>query len=1702
PLLRAGLCRLGAGDHVLLLTAHHAVSDGWSTGILVDELLACYDSADPPADPSATLPADPLPPPVVQYGDYAAWQRDQRSAGEWEPARAYWRQRLAGVPPLELPTDQPRGAEQTFAGGSYDFRLDQRLTERLERFGRGRRATLYMVLLAAYQVLLSRHSGQRDFAVGSPVAGRPLPELERLIGLFVNLLPMRADLAGEPSFGELVDRTRGAALDAWAHQALPFEHLVRELDIERDPSRAPVFQAVFALQNYLAAGPREADGPRVASGPGAAGGLRVAPFPFGLTATRYDLEWYASPAPDGIECTFVYHRDLFTPQRIGWLSGHLIALLESAVTDPDLPVSALPMLTAEELAEAAARNHTAADLGEPTCLHRLVLDQAARTPDALAVRDARGELRYGELEAQARRLAGRLTESGVAPGELVAVVMERGAEQVTATLAIQLAGAAYLPVDPDLPPERRRHLLERGECRVALTQPWLADRLAWPSEVTVFTGAGDADPYAGPGPATPDDLGYVIFTSGSTGDPKGVMIDHAAAGNTVRDINQRFGVGPSDRVLAISALSFDLSVYDVFGTLAAGGTLVMPEPAASKDPAAWARWVREQRVTVWDSVPALMELLVEQAEADGTDLSSLRLVLLSGDWIPLDLPDRIRALAPDAQVISLGGATEGSIWSIWHSIGEVDPAWRSIPYGTPLANQSFRILDQHRRPVPVGVTGELHIGGAGVARGYWRDPERTAASFVSHPGTGERLYRTGDLGRYRPDGVIEFLGRVDAQVKIRGYRIELGEIEAHLARRPDVAEAVVAVRRDHSGQQLVGYVVPAASTAPPAHELRTFLHQSLPGYMVPSRYVSLPRLPLSANGKVDRDQLPAPPPGADAGAGPGADPESPTTAAEKAVVEVWRQILGVDAVGLDSDFFDLGGHSLAAIQAVTRLRRTLPEAAVGVTDLFRHPTPRELATLIDRPTAAGSRRLLHRLTPPVPGRTPTLSCVCVPYGGGQPLAYRPLADALPEDWTLYAVAIPGHDPGVPEEAVPAVEEVAERCAAEVLETVTGPLVVYGHCGVGGALAVELARRLEAAGREVQAVYLGAVFPFARPRGRLAGALARLVRHDRLGGVRAYQNRLTAMGADVAGLEPDQVRFMVHSLRRDTHHAEEYFTRLLDAQAAPLRAPVISVVGERDPATDFYRERYREWQFLTSATGLVILDEAGHYFLTYRAADLAEVLTRTRPEVASGQPRALSRQARGPDARWWLEEVSSGATGGQPPDASTPDPSFWRFLVVALSQLVTFVGTAVTDFALPVWIYTTTGSLGQFALFMMLAIVPGILAAPLLGTLVDRSSRRTMMIAGSAAGGLTQVVLGVLVWTGSLQIWHTYPLVVCLSVALTMHRLAYVSAVPQLVPKRYLGHANGVVQLAGGVAQFVAPLAAVALLATVGLEGILIFDVVSFGVAIGAVLLLRFPATLAYVPRESLATEIAEGFRQSLGHPGLRAMVGYFALLNLLLSPLLMSLLPLSLSFGTLTTAGTVAFVGGIGAALGGLAMVAWGGPARQRMRGMLLASLLFGGFAVVTGLQPSLVAVGVGAFGLWATLSLVNGVYLTIIHVKVPQRYHGRVIALNQAVAWSTLPLGFAVVAPLAERLLEPLLAADGVLAPTVGAVIGTGPGRGLGLMYLLFGVAITGLALAAMRHRTLARFDEEVPDAVPDDLVGAQALRDRAPAEHDLPRP
>jgi MFS family permease len=513
--------------------------------------------------------------------------------------------------------------------------------------------------------------------------------------------------------------------------------------------------------------------------------------------------------------------------------------------------------------------------------------------------------------------------------------------------------------------------------------------------------------------------------------------------------------------------------------------------------------------------------------------------------------------------------------------------------------------------------------------------------------------------------------------------------------------------------------------------------------------------------------------------------------------------------------------------------------------------------------------------------------------------------------------------------------------------------------------------------------------------------------------------------------------------------------------------------------------------------VVVLAEAGHFFLKYRAAEVAEIITTTHQALSREEPdvERLRRPARGPDATWWLHEVSRSDT---PVRSAGVQPSIGRFLAVSSSQLVSVVGSALTEFAVPLWIYTTTGSVLQFALLAVVGLVPGLLTAPIAGAIIDRSSRRRVMLGGDIAAFGTQLAFGVLLWTGNLSVGVIYPLLGCLSVALTFQRIAYATALPQLVPKHYLGHANGIMQLGFGTAQLLVPIFAVGLLAGIGLGGILILDVVSYAVAIIVLLFVRFPATMAWRRRESIMAEIMGGLRYSLGHRGFVGMLLFFVVLNVFLSPLLLMFGPLVLSFAGIAEVGRIAFLAGVGTFAGALIMIVWGGPRRLRLRGVLLCTLGLACFSMVTGLRADLTVIAIGVCGMTAWLTLLNGIYATIVQVKVPQRFHGRVFAMNTLIAWSTLPIGFGLVAPYAASVLDPLLLPSGALAPTVGSLIGTGPGRGIGFMYLLFGAAILVVVLVAMRVPALARFDQEVPDAIADDLVGVQALRGAAPTIDD----
>ncbi|MGH3754099.1 MAG: non-ribosomal peptide synthase/polyketide synthase, partial [Pseudonocardiaceae bacterium] len=929
PLLRVGVVRLSAAEQVLTVAMHHIVTDGWSTGVLLGELGVLYSAAVAGQEPGLAVLG-------VQYADYAVWQRELLSGPALDPALGYWRAQLAGAAPLELPTDRPRPAVLTAAGASYEFVVPAGVTARLKELGRQRDGTLFMTLVAACQVLFSRWSGQDDIVVGTVVSGRDRAELENVIGFFVNTLVLRSRVVGGQSFTEFLAGVRETVLDAFGHQQVPFERLVDELAPVRDTSRTPLFQAMVVLQNA----PGQA--------PGLAG-LEVSVLELPVTTANFDVTVQFQESGDELVGALQYNTDLFDAATMARMADHLLVLLAGIADDPGQPVGDIPLLTEAERHRVLVGYNDTDRAVAPTTLPELFAAQVAARPDAEALRCGPVSLSYAELDAQANRLAHRLIGSGVGPEQLVAVALPRSVDMVVALLAVTKAGGGYVPVDPDYPQQRIAFMLTDAAPVVVLTSTAAAQRLpALPGTARVLID----DPavltgMAAHAPTDTDRLGalalahpaYVIYTSGSTGAPKAVVVPHAGLSNLTAAEISHYQAGPGDRVLAMSSPSFDAAVLELGMSLLAGAVLVIPPegPLAGETLVAALEGGRISHALI---PPAALATIDPGIAATG--LPEFTTVIVGGDVCSAELAAR---WAPGRRMINSYGPTETTVVASWSAPLAGGPG--RPPIGSPIPNTRSYLLDNGMRPVPAGVTGELYIAGAGLARGYLRRPGLTASRFVANPfgAPGQRMYRSGDLARWTPGGELMYLGRADEQVKIRGFRIEPGEIEAVLLAHPGISEVVVTARGDHPGAtRLVAYLVPAAGPVPTPAQLRSHLAQALPEYMIPAVFVVLEALPLGPTGKLDRRALPAP----DQAAEPVVAYVAPRSPTEHTLAEIWAEVLGVERVGVDDNFFESGGDSILSIQLVSRVRK----AGFGLTskDIFFHQTVAKLALVV---TAAG-----------------------------------------------------------------------------------------------------------------------------------------------------------------------------------------------------------------------------------------------------------------------------------------------------------------------------------------------------------------------------------------------------------------------------------------------------------------------------------------------------------------------------------------------------------------------------------------------------------------------------------------------------------------------------------------------------------------------------------------------------------------------------
>ena len=1064
PLFQAHLLKLSADDHFLLLTVHHIVADGWSFEILFHELSTLYTAFL--AGRQSTLPLLD-----VQYADFAFWQRGLQRSGKLEKALDYWTKRLTGIPPLlELPTDFPRPAEQTYRGSYCERPIGPVLTNKIRQLSDKTNATLFMTILAAFQTLLHRYSGQTNILVGSPVTNRTRVEFEPLIGFFVNMLPLRADFSGTQSVRELLGQVRNSTLEALSQDELPFEMLVRELKPNRNLGHTPLFQvALMFLQ----------DGHHLLQLPG----LSAETYPISTATSKFDLTLFVRDTKDGLLLWLEYSTDLFESGTVSRMLGHLECLFESMVANPDENISQLNLLPDTERQQILVGwNQTALDYPTEKTVHALFEEQAARTPDAIAVEYERRRISYAELNRRASALATELRQRGVKRETAVGIYVERSIDMVVAVLGTLKAGGFYIPLDPAFPKDRLAYMVTDAQIPVLITQSRLTAEL--PEHRAEVVHVDKIDPRTSSMPedasanqSTATDLAYTLFTSGTTGRPKGVQISHRAVVNFLHSMQQKPGLRADDVLLAVTTLSFDIAGLELYLPLITGAKVVIASREETVDGARLAKLIKSGGITVMQATPATWRMMIEAGWEGNPKLK----ILCGGEAIDRGLADQL--LSRCGELWNMYGPTETTIWSTTERLLPN----QSISIGRPIANTQIYILDTNGQPTPSGVTGELLIGGDGVARGYLGRPELTAEKFIPDPfnrNTAHRLYRTGDLARFRADGRIEFLGRSDFQVKIRGFRIEIGEIETALALIAGVARAVVTVREDKPGEKrLVAYIVPKMPSSPRAPSangsdtpamldvtaLRNALRTTLPDYMLPAAFVFLESLPLTPNGKVDRKALPEP----DKTANVEIHYEAPRGPTEEKLAEIMASLLRLPKVGRADDFFALGGYSILAVSLFNEIERMFGKR-IPIATLFRAPTVAALAVELDAEHVSEKKWVSLVPIQPV-GKKPRFFCV---HGaGGNILLYRDLVRSLGTDYPFYGLQSQGLDKQT--KPLTTVEEMAERYLEEIRALQPeGPYCLGGYC-LGGTIAYEMAQQLHQEGHEVALLALFDTYNFTR-----------------------------------------------------------------------------------------------------------------------------------------------------------------------------------------------------------------------------------------------------------------------------------------------------------------------------------------------------------------------------------------------------------------------------------------------------------------------------------------------------------------------------------------------------------------------------------------------------------------------------------------------
>jgi amino acid adenylation domain-containing protein len=1057
-LVRATLLRLREEEQVLLVTMHHIITDGWSCSVFLRELSTLYAafSTDQPS---------PLPELPIQYADFAVWQRDRLQGKFLTTQLNYWKQQLQGkLPVLQLPTDRPRPAITSFAGAKQYFKFSKALTDALKQFNQQEDTTLFMSLLAAFNVLLYRYTDQKDILIGSPIANRSRPELEGMLGLFVNTLVLRNNLSGNPSFRELLHRVREVTLNAYAHQDLPFEILVEELHPERDLSRNPLYEIMFVLQNSPVSVQEVS-------------GLTLRTLEFDSGTAQLDIFLSMSKTQEGLTGCLEYNTDIFDSTTIAQFINNFQTLLENIVADPEKRISELSLLTTQEQEQLLFNfNQTHADYPQDATLHQLFEQQVERSPDFIALISQSEELTYRQLNHRANQLAHYLQKQGVTKETLVAICLERSTDMVVGILAILKAGGAYIPLDPSYPVERLRFMLLDSQVSLVISHSSFVNNfghmtfdkrqmmfISLDNDWEIIQQESQENPINA---SKAENLAYIIYTSGSTGTPKGVLGTHRGTVNGLHWLWKTYPFTPGEVCCQKTAISFVDSVWEIFAPLLQGIPTVIINDATVLDSQLFIQALAHHKVTRIILVPSLLRLLLDNYSHLTKKLSHLKIWITSGEALSVKLAQTFRELIPDAKLINLYGSSEVSANATYYDTSLLQDQANSVPIGRPIDNTLVYVMSRDLQPTPVGVVGELYVGGDGLARGYLHRPELTQERFIDNPFIpGTKLYKTGDLARYLKDGHLEYLGRRDEQVKLRGFRVELGEIANVIAQHPDVQESVVVASDDaQENQRLIAYIVTRKQDI--ATKLLPYLQQTLPNYMLPSAFVVLEALPLTPNGKVDKRALPT-----DDIIRPNTTQSfiAPRNFTELSLAKLWENLLNTSPIGVTDNFFDLGGHSFLAVRLMAQIQDRFGHN-LTLSTLFENPTIEKLATIVSQPSRTSSNSPLVAIN----SNGSKIPFFCIHGAGGGINNYFKLSKRLGEDYPFYALE---HTPNQEEPEIVSVEETATRYLKEIRKVQpNGPYLLGGHC-YGGVLAFEIAQQLQRLGQTVGLlVVIDAIIP--------------------------------------------------------------------------------------------------------------------------------------------------------------------------------------------------------------------------------------------------------------------------------------------------------------------------------------------------------------------------------------------------------------------------------------------------------------------------------------------------------------------------------------------------------------------------------------------------------------------------------------------------